>query len=338
MKIKQWKRRTFIQQTGIIVTGMVFPITLQGNSKYQKMKANNQYDVIIVGGSYSGLAAGMALGRALRKVLIIDSGNPCNKQTPHSHNFLTNDGKTPKEIASLARQQVQMYDSVKFLDAFVTAGIKTEIGFEVQVQTGEKFTTKKLVFATGIKDIMPDIPGFAECWGISVLHCPYCHGYEVRHQKTGILANGDPGFELASLISNWTNDLTLYTNGNSTLTEQQRTRLQKHSIHIIETEIEWLEHRTGYIQNIIFKDGKRMPVKALYARLSFVQHSAIPQSLGCELTPEGYIKIDATQRTNVPGVFACGDNSTRMRTVANAVSLGTTTGIMVNKELIEDAF
>src|SRR3954467_2825105 len=128
------------------------------------MKQDKQYDVIIVGGSYAGLAAGMALGRALRKVLILDGGNPCNKQTPHSHNFLTNDGKTPQEIASLARQQVQMYDTVGFLDALVTAGIETEIGFEIQTQPGKTFTASKLIFATGIKDIMPDIPGFAVCW------------------------------------------------------------------------------------------------------------------------------------------------------------------------------
>lgn len=302
------------------------------------MKQKKQYDVIIVGGSYSGLAAGMALGRALRKVLIIDSGDPCNKQTPYSHNFLTNDGRTPKEIALLAKQQVRMYGTVGLLDALVRAGIKTETGFEIQIQTGETFTTKKLAFATGIKDIMPDIPGFAESWGISVLHCPYCHGYEVRHQKTGILANGDTGFELSSLISNWTNDLILYTNGKSTLTEQQREKLLRHKISIVETEIEQFEHKKGYIESIIFKDGRNAPVKALYARLPFVQHSSIPQALGCEITAEGYIKIDAAQRTTIQGVYACGDNTTRMRTVANAVSMGTTTGLMLNRELIDESF
>ncbi|HLG40298.1 MAG TPA: NAD(P)/FAD-dependent oxidoreductase [Chitinophagaceae bacterium] len=302
------------------------------------MKDTKQYDVIIVGGSYAGLAAGMALGRALRKVLIIDSGNPCNKQTPHSHNFLTNDGKTPKEIASLAKQEVRMYDSVSFFDALVTAVKKTENGFEVQVQTGEKYAAGKIVFAAGIKDIMPTIPGFAECWGISVIHCPYCHGYEVRQQKTGILANDDIGFELSSLISNWTNDLTLYTNGKSSLSEQQTSKLKSHRINIAEAEIERLEHKNGYIESIIFKDGGKAPVKALYARLPFVQHSAIPRSMGCELTDEGYIKIDAAQKTTVQGVYACGDNTTRMRTIANAVSMGTTTGLMVNKELIEESF
>src|SRR3954463_10721703 len=199
------------------------------------MKSKEQYDIIIVGGSYAGLAAGMALGRALRKVLIIDSDNPCNKQTPHSHNFLTNDGKTPGEIRSIAKQQVSMYNTVELLSGLATSAKKVEDSFEVKVETDEIFTTKKLVFATGIKDVTPDIPGFRECWGISVLHCPYCHGYEVRQQKTGILANGDPGFEMSSLISNWTNDLTLYTNQHSTLTAPQGKKLQKHDIDIVET-------------------------------------------------------------------------------------------------------
>jgi thioredoxin reductase len=280
----------------------------------------------------------MALGRALRKVLIIDSGNPCNQQTPHSHNFLTNDGKTPKEIAALAKQQVARYGSVEFLEGLVTNGVKTESGFEVHVQTGETFTARKLVFATGIKDLIPNVPGFSECWGISVLHCPYCHGYEVKSQKTGILGNGDNGFELSALISNWTDDLTLYTNGASTLITQQVSKLEKHLINIVEVEIERLEHRNGHLQNIIFKDGSTSPIKALYTRLPFEQHCNLPQSLGCELTTEGYIKVDAWQKTTVQGVFACGDNTTRMRTVASAVAMGTTTGIMVNKELIEETF
>lgn len=302
------------------------------------MKKEKQFDVIIIGGSYSGLAAGMALGRALRNVLIIDAGDPCNTQTPQSHNFLTNDGKPPKEIASLAKQQVSMYGTISFLKGFATNGIKTKNGFEMQTESDEIFSSRKLIFATGIKDMIPDIPGFSDSWGISVLHCPYCHGYEVRHQKTGILANGDTGYELSSLISNWTNDLTLYTNGKSTFSNEQKARLQKHTINIVEDEVDRLENENGYIKNIVFKSGTKAPIKALYAKLPFVQHSSIPQSLGCELTQEGYIKIDPAQKTSVHGVYACGDNTTKMRTVANAVSMGTTTGLMVNKELIDEAF
>jgi thioredoxin reductase len=302
------------------------------------MTGNNTFDVIIVGGSYSGLAAGMALGRALRNVLIIDEGKPCNRQTPYSHNFITHDGKTPTEIATLAKKQVQMYNTVKFLNGLATEGTKTKIGFEIQVLSGEKFTAQKLVFASGIRDIMPDIPGYAECWGISVLHCPYCHGYEVRNEKTGISGNGEYGFEFSKLISNWTNDLTLFTNGTSTLTVEQTGKLEKHHIKIVDKEVEKLEHTNGYLQNIIFRDGTRSFIKALYAHSPFEQNCQIPPALGCELTDEGYIKTDTSQRTTIAGIFACGDNVTRIRTVAGAVAMGTTTGMMVNKEIIFEKF
>lgn len=297
-----------------------------------------QFDVIIIGGSYAGLAAAMALGRSLREVLIIDGGDPANKQTPFSHNFLTQDGKAPAEIAAIAVEQVRRYGTVHFLNDLVIAAGKTANGSWVRVWSGEEYTAKKLVFATGIKDILPDIPGFAECWGISVLHCPYCHGYEVKYSKTGILANGDSGYELSSLISNWTDRLTLFTSGKSMLTDQQTRRLRQHNIDIVEDEIDRVRHTNGQVERILFKDGREEAVEVLYARPPFVQHSDIPRSLGCAYTEDGYIKVDATQKTNVYGVFACGDNTTRMRTVANAVSAGTTTGLMVNKELIDEEF
>lgn len=302
------------------------------------MTDSKQFDVIIVGGSYSGLAAGMALGRALRQVLIIDNGKPCNRQTPHSHNFITQDGKTPKEIATLARQQVEMYKTVTFFNGLATNGVKTENGFEIQTATGETFGSKKLIFATGIKDIMPGIEGYAECWGISVLHCPYCHGYEVRNEITGILGNGEYGFEFSMLISNWTKDLTLFTNGNSTLTDEQTAKLKRHNIKISETKIKKLEHSNGNIQNVIFSDGTKSSIKAIYANSPFEQHCPIPETMGCELTEQGYIKVDPLLKTNFHGIYASGDNTTRMRTVANAVAMGTTAGIMVNKEIIEEEF
>lgn len=302
------------------------------------MTNRKQFDVIIVGGSYSGLAAGMALGRALRNVLIIDSGKPCNRQTPHSHNFLTQDGKAPQEIAALARKQVQAYDSVKFINGRATRGAKTETGFEIHTADGESLSARKLIFATGIKDIMPDIPGVAECWGISVLHCPYCHGYEVRNKPTGILGNGEYAFEFAALISNWTKTLTVFTNGISTLTVEQHAKIQKHGIKVVEKEIANLEHVNGVMQRVNFKDGTTSFIDAMYTRPPFQQHCDIPQALGCELTEDGYIKVDAMQKTTAPGIFACGDNTARMRSVANAVSMGTMAGAVVNRELVGEEF
>ncbi len=302
------------------------------------MAGNNPFDVIIVGGSYAGLAAGMALGRALKKVLIIDDGKPCNRQTPYSHNFITQDGKTPAAIATIAKEQVMQYDTVTFFSGLATNGKAIENGFEIQLLSGETFTAKKIIFATGIRDILPDIEGLAACWGISVLHCPYCHGYEVRNERTGILGNGDMAFDFTRLISNWTNELTLFTNGASTLTGDQKEQLEKHNIEIVETAVKKLEHINGHVQNIIFTNGSKFSLSALYAPAPFEQNCAIPALLGCQLTEEGYIKVDPFMETTIAGVFACGDNAITMRTVANAVAMGTMAGMILSKKMILENF
>jgi len=334
----RFTRREFVKRSGVAMAALTFPTPLTKFSTFNDMINQQEFDVIVVGGSYSGLAAGMALGRAMRQVLIIDGGEPCNRQTPYSHNFITQDGKAPAEIASIARQQVEKYSTVKIITDLATQGTKTEAGFAIQTASGKKFGAKKLIFATGIKDIFPPIDGFKECWGISVVHCPYCHGYEIRNENTGILGNGDKGFEFTSLISNWTKELTLFTNGKSTLTAAQNAKLKKHGIGIVEKEIERLVHENGHLQKILFKDGGTTAIKALYAPRPFEQHSNMPETLGCELTEDGYIKVDAIQQTSVPGIYACGDNTTRTRTVANAVAMGTTAGMMANKEIVLEAF
>ena len=302
------------------------------------MPANNNFEVIVIGGSYAGLSAAMCLGRALRSLLIIDSEIPCNRQTPHSHNFITQDGKTPKQIATIAREQVSQYKTVNFYTGTAVDAIKKEKGFEIKTSAGDFFYSKKLIIATGLKDAMPDIKGFAECWGISVIHCPYCHGYEVRNKKTGILGNGDYGFEFSHLISNWTKDLTLFTNGKSTLTVQQAEKLTKHNIPVVEKEIDSFQNTNGQIQTITFKDNSKTPITAIYARPQTTQHSEIASQLGCELTEQGRVKVDMSQQTTIPGVYACGDCSNSSRDLAIAVSSGVIAGGTCNKEMILEEF
>jgi thioredoxin reductase len=302
------------------------------------MTGKTNYDVIIVGGSYAGLSAAMALGRSLRKVLVIDSGLPCNRQTPHSHNFITHDGETPAAIAAKAKEQVMQYETVTFHNGLAVTAAKQERDFTITTAAGDVFAARKLLFATGIKDLMPAIPGFAECWGISVIHCPYCHGYEVRHEKTGLMANGDIGFEFVKLISNWTKDLTLFTNGKSTLTLEQTAMLQKHNIPVIETEIAGFEHTNGQLKQVRFKDGAVMTMKAVYAKIPFVQHCEIPVQLGCALNEHGFISVDNFQKTSIPGVYAAGDNATGMRAVSLATAAGGMAGAIINKELVEESF
>ncbi|OCA75015.1 NAD(P)/FAD-dependent oxidoreductase [Chryseobacterium arthrosphaerae] len=299
---------------------------------------NKNFDVIITGGSYAGLSAAMALGRSLRNVLVIDNGKPCNRQTPHSHNFITHDGKTPKEISHLAKKDVEKYDTVHFYNGTVIKMSESNSGFAVETASGDIFSAKKLILASGVKDVMPDIPGFAECWGISVLHCPYCHGYEVKNEVTGILSNGEMAFEFSKLIFNMTKSLTLFTNGKAVLSDDQIEKLKQNTISLNENEIEKIEHADGYIQQIIFKNGETVSLQALYAKIPFEQNIDASGNLGCELTEQGFIKVDFMQKTNVPGVFACGDNVTMMRSVANAVAQGNFAGAMVNKELSDEAF
>lgn len=332
------QRREFIKLTGKAISFCFFPSQLITISNYNKMTSINTYDVIIVGGSYSGLAAAMSLGRALKNTLIIDEGKPCNRQTPYSHNFLTNDGKTPAEIIDIANRQVTNYDTVQFFNGKATIANKTETGFSVQVASGEEFISKKLIFATGITDLLPTIEGISECWGISVLHCPYCHGYEIENEATGILGNGESGFGFAKLISNWTKDLTIFTNGPSSFSVEQIEILHSHKIPIIEKEILNFNHNNGHLKKILFKDGTEFTVKAIYAPSPFEQNCKIPESLGCELDEDGYLKIDNNYETNIKGVYAIGDNAAKMRTVANAVAMGTIAGMMISKKMIIDEF
>lgn len=302
------------------------------------MIENKDFDVIIIGGSYAGLSAAMSLGRLLRKVLIIDSGLPCNRQTPQSHNFITQDGKKPDEITAEAKAQVLKYSTVKFLGGLAVSGKREGNGFVIITDSAAVFKAKKLIFATGIRDILPDLKGFAACWGISVIHCPYCHGYEFRNQKTGIMANGEKAFHIASLVCNLTDDITILTSGSADFNAEQITKLNKHQIKIVETGVAGIEHDNGQIKSVVLDNDTAIAFRALYAAIPFVQHSDIPFSLGCEITAQGYIKVDNLQKTTVEGVFASGDNTAMMRSVANAVYSGNVAGAIANKELTDEQF
>jgi thioredoxin reductase len=329
-------RREIMKLAGLSLSAWAIPI--KTFAKFDTMTDTKKFEVIIIGGSYAGLSTAMSLGRSLRNVLVIDSGSPCNKQTPHSHNFITQDGVAPAQIAQKAKSEVLNYKTVKIIDDKAVEGKKIEGGFIIRTSSGKEFEAKKLVFATGIKDMMPPVKGFAECWGITVVHCPYCHGYEFRGQVTGIFANGEKAFQLAAMVHNLTDKLTVLTNGKANFTAEQFDKLGKNGISIIETRITQIDHENGQIRNVIFEDGTSISYKALYAGIPFTQHSDIPTSLGCELTEPGHIKIDPTQQTTIKGVYACGDNSAMMRSVANAVFSGNLTGAMINKDLTIERF
>jgi len=302
------------------------------------MQKEELFDVIIVGGSYAGLSAAMALGRSLKNVLIIDSGKPCNRQTPHSHNFLTRDGETPANLAAISKAQVSAYPTLKFLDGLAESAKKTGNGFSITTADQQIFNAKKLIIAAGVKDIFPSIKGFAECWGISVLHCPYCHGYEVKGKATGVIANGEIGFEFTKLISNWTKDLTLFTNGATDINPDDQAKLFTKNINIVEKEIEEIIHQNGIVKYLKFKDGSNQKLDAIYARVGVEHNTKIITDLNIELSEQGYIAINTFKQTNVAGVYAAGDCTTMMRSVASSVADGNSAGAILNKELVSEAF
>ncbi|WP_143306039.1 NAD(P)/FAD-dependent oxidoreductase [Chitinophaga vietnamensis] len=302
------------------------------------MSRTMRYDALIIGGSYAGLSAAMALGRSHRQVLVLDSGLPCNRQTPHSHNFITQDGNTPAAIAAIAREQVAAYPSVSFHTGKAISGRNEQGLFYITTEAGETFAGKKVLFATGLTDELPDIPGFAECWGISVIHCPYCHGYEYTNVPTGILMNGDMAWHIVQLLYNLTKELTIFTNGPVTLSETQVSQLAKYRIAVNDTPVTSITHEAGQLHAIELADGSRHALSALYARPPIRQHCGIPEALGCQLTENGLIVVNEVQVTTVPGVFAAGDNTTPVRSVSNAVAAGTRAGAMINMELCEGVF
>lgn len=306
--------------------------------KKENTLSNNQFEVIIIGGSYAGLSAAMSLGRSLRKVLIIDSGVPCNRSTPNSHNFLTQDGKAPADISELSREQVLAYDTVEIRNDLVVDCELVDNKFNVKTKSGQEYIGQKVLFASGIKDLLPEIEGFAECWGKSAIHCPYCHGYEYRDKKTGILANGDGAIHSAKLVSNLTEDLSIFTHGPADFSSEQIDSLKIKNINIIETPVKSIKHENGYMSHLVFEDDSTMEIDALYARLPFEQNSELPEKMGCEIDEQNFISINNFQETNIAGVFAAGDNSSGMRSLANAIAAGSLAGAIINSQLCDEDF
>lgn len=295
----------------------------------------NSFDVIIIGGSYAGMSCALALGRSLRKVLILDFEEPCNRFAPHAHNFLGSDDMPVEELRKRALNDLSKYETVKIINELASNCHKTSSGFEVITSNEKKYYSRKLVIATGIRDELEEIPGLQECWGISAIHCPYCHGYEYHSRPTGIIIKGSPAIHHAQLISNWSNDVYLFTNGDPELTEERIKSITDLGVKMIETPIRELKHNKGYLKSIITTDGMEFMLDAVYVSPTTTQQCTIPVALGCELDDKGLIGTDSLQRTNVDGVYACGDCNSN-RSLAGAVYTGSMAGASVNNALIDE--
>jgi len=292
------------------------------------------YDVIVIGGSAAGLSAAMTLGRALRNVLIIDSCDPCNVQTPRSHNFLSRDGFSPSDIIKVSLEQVLAYPNITLISGEATHAVQEDDIFRIEISTGQSATCDKLLLATGLRDIFPDVEGFRECWGISVLHCPYCHGYEVRDEPTVIFANGEAAYHLSVMVHNWSKKLTVVTNGISELRFEEASRLEELGVTVIEKEVSRFEHENGHVKRIAFNDGTHFETNVIYASIPFEQKSDLAEQLGCKISSHNHIEVDDEQRTTIENVFAAGDCTAQARAISVAAASGTKAGFTINLEMV----
>ncbi|MCI0755061.1 NAD(P)/FAD-dependent oxidoreductase [Teichococcus vastitatis] len=291
------------------------------------------HDAIIIGGSYSGMAAALQLARARRQVLIVDAGQRRNRFTEHSHGFLTQDGAPPGAIAERAREQLLRYPTVTWIEGTVTAAALARDGFEVKLEAGERHGGRRLVLATGVADELPELPGLRERWGTSVFLCPYCDGYELAQGHLGVLATGEFWFHQAMLIPEW-GRTTLFTNGIHHPNAEQRTALAARGVSIEETPVLAVVGRRARME---LEDGRSIPLMGLFLVPRTRLASEVADGLGCALEqgPMGaFIRTDARKQTSVPGVFACGDASRAAGSVSLAVGDGAMAGTAVHQSLV----
>lgn len=295
------------------------------------------FDVIIVGGSNAGLSAALVLGRARRNVLLLDHGRPRNAPSPHVQSFLSRDGTPPEELRRIGYEQLRPYTSVATQEEQVLSARPDGQSFAVTTASGATHRARMLLLATGVHDELPAIPGLAERWGRQVLHCPYCHGWEVRERRLAVLANATLAAEYALSIRGWSDDVTLLTNGPAELSDDERNRLARHHIAIDERVIAHLADSPEEMLRVEFTDGSLSDYAALFHRTRQRQASNLAQQLGCTLdTPIPgieLIRVDGSGQTTIPGVYAAGDAVTMMQQAIVAASAGLITAAAINRAL-----
>lgn len=291
-----------------------------------------QHDVIVIGGSYAGMAAALQLLRARRSVLVIDAGLRRNRFASHSHGFIGQDGVEPAAIAQAARQQLEAYPTLTWIEGTAATAAGEKDQFTVTTETGEQYNGRRLLFATGVSDTLPAIDGLTERWGVSVFHCPYCHGYELNQGAIGVIATGPMSVHQAQLIPEW-GKVTFFTNEVVTLTPAERSDLAARGVTIEETAIARLDGDA----DIVLNDGRRLSFAGLFTATRTAPATPIAATLGCALTetPMGVqIQTENTKETTVPGTFACGDVGRVPHSVSLAVGDGAWAGAQVHRSLV----
>lgn len=290
-------------------------------------------DVLIVGAGPAGLTAALVLARAGRSVTVLDGGPGRNAPAAHSHNVFTRDGAPPADLRRIGQEQAEGYGA-QFIQARAVDAQADAAGVRVHLEDGQTLSARRLILATGVIDELPALPGLDQAWGETAVHCPYCHGYELKGRPTVVLGRGDTGFHQAHLLTGWTDQVTLLSNGPANLTAEQHEVLAEAGISVREDDIERLHVDDRAVQAVVFTSGERMPATALY--LAPAQHlrGPLPDALNLDRTEAGHVATDELGRTSAPNVWACGDMTTPMQAVQMAASAGFAVAARVNHELI----
>jgi thioredoxin reductase len=299
-----------------------------------------RYDVVIIGGGAAGLSAATTLARALRSVLVIDSGAPRNAPAAGVHGFLSREGLDPRELLSIGRTEVLSYGGT-VVDGEAVSARPTPSGFEVLLGDSRRFLGRRLLVTTGLTDELPPIDRLREQWGKGVVHCPYCHGWEIRGQRIGVLGTGPLSIHQALMFRQWSPDITLFLNDTVEPSDEEWDKLAARSVRVVEGAVASVDAVDGVLTGVTLRQGSSFPLAAVAVGSRMEARSAVLESLGLnsQVHPSGagqFIETDAMGATAVPGVLAAGNVSNLMAQVVTAASQGVMAGARINADLIEE--
>jgi len=290
------------------------------------------YDVVVVGGGAAGLSAALVLGRARRRVAVIDAGAPRNAPAAHMHGYLSRDGLPPSELLKIGREEATRY-GVEFITGHV---VSIEPAFTVALDDGETLRARRLLIATGATDELPGIPGLSERWGRDFLHCPYCRGWEVRDQPLGVLGTTTDSVEHAQLIRQWSDDLIFFAHSYD-LTDAERDQLEARGMRVVDGEVRGLVVHQDRLRGVVLGDGRTVERTALFVRPQIRPRStALLERLGCELDDFGFVLVDRVGQTTVPGIWAAGNVANPRAQVITAAGEGSAAAISINADLTHE--
>ena len=297
-----------------------------------------QFDVIVVGAGPAGLSAALILGRALRRVLVLDAGHPRNERSRELHGFLTRDGTPPLELLKMGREQLTKYETVEVRGATVKHIERSADEFILTCTDDTKYAALKVLLATGVVDRLPDVEGIRDFYGTSVFHCPYCDGWELRGLPLAAWGRGASGVSLAVKLTNWSGDVVLCTDGSDDLNDEQRERLQRFNVDVREEPIARLEGEHGALQAVRFKNDQVLPRRALFFSAGNYLRTELAPTIGCRISEKGYVLTHDCESCDVPGLYVAGDamGGTHMAIVAAADAASA--AVAINMALTEDEY